>query len=768
MTLQTEQRWSLLLLAAIAIQLLFLVFAIAGAPAPQVNMEEDGAEVAIAADRAWLLLPGQCARVAWAASQSLSISILGQARDNINEMTYCPGLRSDNLMITIGTANGAQESLRLNLRYLPSDIIKCLVLLVLASLLALAFYFLRTNRLSDPLPIGKFHLLCLLAIFCFCLLCQCASAFRIELLLDGTSRLFSSPAWQALGLLLTALVFVPLVWQLLRESQISSARNDIVAIAAFFIFLLMLYLPFGFDSVGHWEEWLVIDHLENGYPGLISEMHTRFWILVPNVFASLISPQSFMGYHLVNFLMFWGSLAFFYGILRKIKLDPLYAFLATLLFMVYPVNIGLMSVRHFLMNARVLSLIAAVFCFLQYMERSSRLRLAGTWLALLLHVGSYEAGYVIIAVLPIWWWRQKPRGTWRHINLSIIWYLFPILKLVFLLLLFLEKQPFYGSSWITDTPDANQLGFHSIAFYVGIIERVYLQTFWYGWREALSVFSQSAWIPPVLGAVTFSGLIAAYLGRDVTGATFPSRRRLSAGLLSSALFILPTIGVLMWLDRYNTDLRRMYIFVPMGAAIAAICLILLAASFIKRRHIHTAFVIGICLAAMMPALARLYVQKAQFLASANNKAWILLQTVEQAPAINEGANIIILTEMLGVELRAKGISELRTNMLNSAMNVLYEQRGPDLAFLCIMEKRCFKDELDLPPFHLSKDANYSDFLIFMLHDDLSVELLRELPPELGGASNATYNPARLIDTSAPLPPRAITMLSSAEYTAMNP
>lgn len=761
MTLQTEQRWRLLLLAAIAIQLMFLVFAIAGAPAPQVNMEGDGAEVAIAAERAWVLLPGQCAKVAWTASQSLSISILGQARDNIDEMTYCPGLRSDNLMITIGAANGAQESIELNLRYLPSDIIKCLVLLVLASLLALAFYFLRTNRLSDPLPLGKFHLLCLLAIFCFCLLCQCASAFRIELLLDGTSRLFSSPTWQALGLLLTALVFVPLVWQSLRKSQMSCSRNDIVAIAAFCVFLLMLHLPFGFDSVGHWEEWVSRDYLENASGDVSPELVSRFWIFVPNVLADFISPQSFVGYHLVNFLMIWGSLAFFYGILRKIKLDPIYAFLATLLFMVYPVNTHLMSLRSFMINAHVLLLLAAVLCFFQYMEKPSHLRLIGTWLALLLHIGSYEVGYAFLAVIPIWWWRQKPRGTWRHINLSIIWYLFPILKLVFLLLLFLEKQAFYGSSWITDTSEANQLGFHSIAFYVGIIERVYLQTFWYGWREALSVFSQSAWIAPVLGVVTFSGLIAAYLGRDVTGATFPSRRRLSAGLLSSALFILPAIGVLMWLDRYNTDLWRMYIFVPMGAAIAAICLLLLAASFIKQKHIRTAFVIGICLAAMTPALARLYAQQAQFLASANNKAWVLLQTVEQAPAINEGANVIILTEMLGVELRAKGVSELRTNMLNSAMNVLYEQREPDLAFLCIMEKRCFKDELSLPPFHLSEDADYSDFLIFTLHDDLSVELLRELPPELGGASNSTYNPARLIDTSAPLPPRALTMLAAA-------
>ena len=157
----------------------------------------------------------------------------------------------------------------------------------------------------------------------------------------------------------------------------------------------------------------------------------------------------------------------------------------------------------------------------------------------------------------------------------------------------------------------------------------------------------------------------------------------------------------------------------------------------------------------------MFAQHAFYVSSANNKAWILLQAVEQAPSIDSRATFVLVTEMNGVELRAKKVSELRTGMLNSAIAVLYENKGPNLAFICIIDKRCFKDELGLPAFHLHEDTDYSNLVLFYLHDNLAVELLRELPSELGAAHNDTYNPERLIDTSAPISPRALTMLASA-------
>ena len=42
-----------------------------------------------------------------------------------------------------------------------------------------------------------------------------------------------------------------------------------------------------------------------------------------------------------------------------------------------------------------------------------------------------------------------------------------------------------------------------------------------------------------------------------------------------------------------------------------------------------------------------------------------------------------------------------------------------------------------------------------------MELLRELPPELRERESNRYDPERLIDAAAPLPPRARSMLGAA-------
>ncbi|MCY4540256.1 MAG: hypothetical protein OXE52_18725 [Chloroflexi bacterium] len=749
------------LLALIAVLLVLLTLAIQNTPAPRIETEFGGATVEIRADRAWALLPGRCVRISWEFAEKLRVSVNNQDIANFGEMIYCPSSRSTSPVFDIVAANGDRTTVVLDIRDFPSELITCLVFLVIVSLLASAIYYLWTERINEPFPIGRNHILMLLVFLVLCLLCQTGDLFRINSLLNMLSEVFSSRAWQAFGLLLAGLVFTPLIFQALRAGLKNNSREDLVAIGAFLLFMLILYLPFGFDSVGHWETWVYRQYLESEQSSVSSELVSRFWTLVPHVLSNLISPQSFLGYHLVNFLMFWGKLALFYGILRKLNVNPLYAFLTTLLFMVYPVNMSLMSLRNVMLNYSVLSLLAAVFFCLDYAEHPSRLRLAGVWLAILLNVGSYEAGYAIIAVIPFLWWRHRPRRTWRNINLTVIWYLFPVLKLAFLMLLHLENIAFYGSTLVANAVDSEQLTLKPIIYYVDLIAGVYRHTLWYGWREALSAFSQSEWIMPVIGTVTFAGIIAAYLARSATPKMFSSKRQIAIGLLSGMLFILPSVGVLMWFEKYNFDLWRMYIYVPVGAAIAVIGLILLFCSLIEKSRLRNAFVICVCLTAMIPALARLYAQHAHYVNSANNKSAILLQIVEQAPAVDPEVYIVLVTEMLGTELRVKGVSEFRTGAFLSVLRVVYQDADLKHAFICIIDKRCFLDQYSTQAFHLKQNTDYSNAVIFRLNDDLSVELLRELPAELGGSVNVSYNPDRLIDTSAPIPPRALTMLASA-------
>ena len=124
---------------------------------------------------------------------------------------------------------------------------------------------------------------------------------------------------------------------------------------------------------------------------------------------------------------------------------------------------------------------------------------------------------------------------------------------------------------------------------------------------------------------------------------------------------------------------------------------------------------------------------------------------------------MLYTTMSGEDLSARGIWQLEWSMLDSAVYMLYKGRGPKVAFLCKSDGSCSRDnihELVGNRRYLSADEDYRDVVMFQLHDDLRVVLLHELPPELRERERYLYDPGRLIDPSAPLPPRARTMLAA--------
>ena len=756
------------LLVLVTILVIILALAIIGAPAPHIESAFGGASVNLRADRSWTLLPGHCATISWKLEGIQSVYIDDEKKIHIGDEVFCPSLGATRPSLVITAANGNVRTLSLGIHYLPADMISSLLLTVILVLLLLSIYYSATHRLAAAIRINATHVLAVVALLLICLLFQTGDALNVGSMLDGIVGVFVTPAWQMFGLLLAGLIFIPLLVESLKKGLKSGSRQDIAAIVAFFLFVFLLYLPFGFDSVGHWEEWVFRAYLEGrpSFNGL--EMVSRFWILVPNVFANLLNYGSFSGYHLVNLMMFWFKLVLFYGILRQLRVHPYFAFLCTMLFMVYPVTSGLMSLRFFLMQFRILSLFAMVYTALAFYQNPGRLRLAGLWMATLLNVGSYESAYALIAVIPILWLRKRPRWSWRNINMTLIWYLFPAAKGAYVLLSGAYGQGFYGSHMVEEMTRATPFDFSLASYYADVIEKVFRQTFWYGWREAVTTLGDTTWIVPTAIALAVVAVAAAYLARRGPEVDFPPRRTIGLSIICGLLFILPSIGVLMWIPKYAYDLRRLYVYVPIGAAIAMFGLFMILVLPIRVIWLRKLLLALFCLVAMFPALTRLYAQHAYYVSSANSKASILLQAVEQAPALDSDTHVILLTRLTGAELRAKNVSKLRTNMVKSAFHILYEEDSPELAFLCIIDVRCFVDLVDLPGFQLHEDLDYSHVVLFLIHDDLSVELRRELPPELNDGQNHTYDPEPLIDTSAPIPPRALTMLASARRVSARP
>lgn len=567
--------------------------------------------------------------------------------------------------------------------------------------------------------------------------------------------------WSLIGIILAVLIYIPLLIQKLRQVESIKQEYDWVVIAGFFMFILLLYLPFGFTSIGHWEEWIINAYIEGKQADIISsEMVSRFWVIVPHTLAYIISSESFIGYHLVNFLMFWGKLVLLYGIFRHLNVSRLYAFLATILFMVYPVNSALMSLRSFPMQFSMISLLLATFLVLDYRKAPTRLHLLGIWLALTFNVTSNESAYVIILVIPLLWCLKDRKISWEKFNLTAIWYLYPAFKVAWLLFLSSTERNFYQSGIVNTAVGSSEVASDNLGIFSRVMQAVYRNTFVDSWQDAFGSVEGNPFIFLALVMTLLVICMAWWLSRE--SITVPSLPRIIGAIFAGFLFIIPSVGVLMWIPLYRNDLWRMYFYIPIGATIVVIGLVVLITRFITHEQFRRIVVLVITAILIFPSTTRLLSQHATYVTSANNKAKVISEIIEQAPQVDPSTHIILTTAMTNEQLQQLEIFEfVRRDMLDSVFAVIYRDHPPQYAYFCLIDGTCSTTDAELTLFYpVEQEVNYQNILLFEVYDDLSVKLLDDLPASLGfPEDNQHYNPSLLIHSSTNVPSRANTMLT---------
>ena len=751
------------LLVLIVVLIILIVLTIIGTPAPRIDTTFGGATVDLRADRAWVFVPGQCVTVSWSLEGIQSLHIDGGGKIGWGEENFCPSLDATSPIFEITAQNGDYRAYSLDIRYLPLALIGCLVVSGIVVLLVLAFYFFFTQNLAVAVPLRRTHAMAYVALLTACLLCQTGNAFSIKSIAVAFSNTIISPSWQLFGLAVVSVVFVPLIIQSFRQGLRNESWADLAAVGGFFVFLLFLNLPFGIDSIGHWEEWVVNAWFDGRPSKLSNELIVRFWVLVPHALANLISSESFTGYHIVNIMMFQGKLALLYGILRKLKFAPFYAFLLVILTMVYPVNSALMSLRSFPLTFNMLALLTALYLILDISANPGRLRLAGIWLALILNVTGNESAFALLLLVPSLWWCRKPQSTWQKFNLTAVWYLLPGIKVFHIMLLLFSGISFYRSDWILNFATSEGKAGDIFNSAIQSLATVYRNSFAPAWSDALAAWEWSVWTGWVIVMLITVSLFALLILRvnDKCGEVIPSLKQAGAMIIGGILLIAPSVGVLIWFEAVSEGLWRMYFYVPIGAAMAVLGLIIILTSPLHDARWRQRAIFLILVATLIPATNRIFLQHDYYKSSANRKAKILLEMVELAPAFHSEAVVIMLSDLSMKQLLENGIVEFESNMLDSALYMLYKDKRPRFGFLCIVANRCHPSDISLNEFRLDSESDFSNLVLFRLYNDLRLELLGELPPELDNGQNDTYSPDHLIDTSALVPSRALTMLSSA-------
>lgn len=175
MTLQLS-RYQVLysaLLAAGAALLFFIVLMVQRALAPWISEHFDGANVHIAADRGWAVLPRQCVTITWDLEGIESVYIVGQGKIGWGEIEYCPSLTSWSPDFEITPQTGEAKTFALDIHYLPREFLSAALFVATALPFVLAVYYFVTLALDGYPPFRAYMLLVLAVLILACLGRRC-------------------------------------------------------------------------------------------------------------------------------------------------------------------------------------------------------------------------------------------------------------------------------------------------------------------------------------------------------------------------------------------------------------------------------------------------------------------------------------------------------------------------------------------------------------------------------------------------------------------
>ncbi len=720
------------------------------APPPKLRIEYNDTTVEVYAEKAWILLPNQCSQIRWIYDGDLPIHVDGREWRESGEQQFCPTLFATSPKVEFSPhLSGEYRSYSLPIFYLPNFVLNLVGVLIIPFFVLIGLQYLWIDDLQKPPAVNAVLVATVLLAICVTMLRILDVELTIVAVLATIRNIILDRRWQYVSAIVAAAFYAALAIWSISGGLRNRRYTDFLVVAGFFLVIALLYLPFGFATVAQWDEWTFRAHFENmPWPQLHRELTFRPFLLAVPALANSISREAFIGFNVMHALLLWARLVMLYGIFRQFNVRHLYAFLVTMIFLAYPVDARLMSLQSINLQFSFVSLLTATYLVLRYAVNPTRQALLGIWLAIGLSVGVYEAGYALIVVAPLIWWRQFRKMGWRNLNLSFIWYIVPAAKVMYLMLLLLTRRSFYQSDFFYS---GTQISLSDLFWQtIGRLLEVYQRSFALGWIESMHSMKQNPWLPLTVAMFSLLSALAWLIWRGDKCARAPENRQLGLNLMTGLLLVLPSVAVLIWIDYYNNEFRGLYLYIPLGAAIALFCLIALLTAPIASNKLRNATIAGLCLLLMLPALSRLVLQHEHYVTSANNKARILAQIAQLAPAIDSETRVLVLSEMSSKEFQDKHIEAFTSSALGHALYVIYEGQGSGRGSICPSIENCF------PLLH--RQEHLKDTIVFALDRDLNLELVKEPITMLEAFVGIAYDVSRLYDADASVPSRAYSML----------
>lgn len=526
--------------------------------------------------------------------------------------------------------------------------------------------------------------------------------------------------------------------------------EDVIAIFAMFVIVILLWIPFGFNVGFFADDWALFREADNG--NYINSSLPRPLTGVPFAIAYALDPISFRGPNILLAFILLGKAVLCYALVNQLFRNKEIAFATAMLFLVIPADTAIFNLGTLTIHFALVCYLLAVYFLILIYRKMHPVALLGMWLALATSLGIYETVFPLALVTPFVLLFIHRRISRRFLIYAGLWYAVLLVVLERLFLLYTQQAQNFGYQ------QSLYIGLPTIEEMIAALQAVYGRLFYTGWIGYDTTVDNSTFWLLGLTAGVISLVVVRLLTKQTDSSTnLPKAAGILLGLLIVGLGYGPYIVTEL---RLNTD--RTYVFASLGAAISLALLI----HIVMGRLPYGRYWRTLCLAIFVTlGTVCLINQHARYTQAAEAQEAILRSIVRQVPEMRLGSRIVVFDQTAD---HLAGATFFRLSpYLNVALQVIYDDLSLNGTFCYpgeqwgTFQERCTLtlDELTITYGEIPVGSwRYEDIIAFQYVSLDDIRLLSDLAAfttDVGAIP--LYNPTARIEQGT-LPVRALTML----------
>ncbi len=540
------------------------------------------------------------------------------------------------------------------------------------------------------------------------------------------------------------------------------------------ILTAILWIPFGIWKSDLLDTWPLMGLFDQGQVGLVASgpFRMRPFSLIPHLLGYYLSPGSLVGLNVVQVVVFWGKGLAMAALARRLTPDrPALAWLMAVLFVLYPADTGLFSMRAVGSQLGALCFVLSIYLLIVYWQKPSAPALIGMWLASLFNLGIKEASYPLVFLAPLLLVWLDGGFSPRLVRVIGLWYLPAVIMFTY-------------ASYVFSHPHEGELYQQWVLLHSGLnstdvlpdmwrsFVQGYRRHFWDGWVETWGqVRLDSPYVYLAAAFAVLAGAISWTLSPRQGEADPPIDTRRYLWLALIGVLAVGAGFVVFVVSPFRGETWRVYYYSSAGGAIAvgALCTLISHATPNARRAFTgmTGLLVGL---ATLHALN----QHAHFAELSHRQQVLLTGIAGQVHRLRPGAHLVVVDESgkyhdnwsLGVSTwLTKAVQYVYADYTLEAI-LCYRQPDGRWGTLPELLERCDFRAEELVLYQGDEVAliwPYSDIVVVNYSEAGGVRLLERLPTDyLSEEGGKTYQPRQLIDASSPPPPRIFTLFPGWE------